>query len=166
LWIHATIAFQSAIGAELTKQEIIAKTLKDVREHQGIDRLNLEYEEDVITTFNELLPDGDIKTCEDFKHFNVECCDTCHGFLPETEMYLVDLPEGGKAWICCPVHSELFPETKVDKSNPEQKLLEWVRAGNKLGDYCGFVPPELLQKIMDAGLLDVGDSGAEPEDEE
>ena len=146
----------------MTKNEIIEKTLKDVREHQGVDRLNPEYEEDIVTTLNELLPDGDIKTCEDFKHFNVECCGTCHTFLPETEMYRVELPEGGIAWICCPVHLRLFPETKVDESDPEQKLLDWVLAGNKLGDYCGCVPPYLAEKIFDSGLLDEGDGEADP----
>jgi hypothetical protein len=150
----------------MTKNEIIEKTLMAVREHQGVDRLDPKYEEDIATTFKERLPDGDVKTCEDFKHLRVECCETCHTFLPETEMYLVELPEGGKAWICCAVRSELFPETKVDESNPEQKLLDWVLAGNKLGDYCGFVPPELSAKIFDSGLLDEGYSDAEPEDEE
>jgi hypothetical protein len=148
----------------MTKNEIIEKTLKAVREHQGVDRLDLEHEAYFVTTLKERLPDGDIKTCEDFKHLTVECCETCHTFLPETEMYLVELPEGGKAWICCPVHSALFPKPKVDESNPEQKLLEWVLAGNKLGDYTGFVPSELLEKIMDAGLLEseVSEEGQEP----
>jgi hypothetical protein len=149
----------------MTKNEIIEKTLKAVREHQGVEKLDLEYTEYIVTTFDERLPDGDIKTCEDFKHLRVECCETCHTFLPETEMYAEDLPEGGKAWICCAVRSELFPETKVDKSNPEQKLLEWVLAGNKLGDYCGYVPPELSAKIFDSGLLDEEMRTEAPEDD-
>jgi hypothetical protein len=66
----------------------------------------------VVELLQERLPDGvDIKTCEDFKHFNVECCDTCHNFLPESEMYLIDLPDGGgKAWVCDQVRWAIYPE--------------------------------------------------------
>lgn len=70
------------------------------------------------------------------------------------------------AWICCAVRSELFPETKVDESDPEQKLLEWVLAGNTLSDYYGYVPPDLAEKIFDSGLLDESDGEAESEDKE
>jgi len=42
----------------------------------------------------------DIRTCEDFRHLNVECCETCHNFYPHYEMSLVDLPDGAKAWVC------------------------------------------------------------------
>jgi len=41
-------------------------------------------------------------------------------------------------------------------------LLDWVLAGNKLGDYCGYIPPELLNKLMDAGLLNEGGGDVEP----
>lgn len=146
----------------MTKEQIIEKTLCDMSCAGDCDA----QDDELIAFLRERVPDGDSKTCEDFKHLGVECCDTCHRFVPETDMYSVDLPDGGKAWICCAVRSVLFPEPEEDKSDPEVKLLAWVVAGNKLGDYCGYVPPELLEKIVDAGLLNEGDGDAEPEDKE
>ena len=62
----------------VTKNEIIEKTLREIG-----PRLD-EHEEpySVIDELQERLPDTDIKTCEDFRHLNVTCCDTCHTFYP------------------------------------------------------------------------------------
>jgi hypothetical protein len=46
-----------------------------------------------------VLPDGDIKTCEDFRRLDVVYCETCHHFYPHYEMSVIDLPLGGKAWV-------------------------------------------------------------------
>jgi hypothetical protein len=137
-----------AIGAELTKKDIIETTLRAM--HASADPAAPEYDEELVAVLQERVPDGDSKTCEEYKNLGVECC---------------DLPEGGTAWICCAVRSELFPEAEVDESEPELKLQEWVRAGNKLGDYCGYVPPDLAQKIFDFGLLDeeVSEDGQVPD---
>ncbi len=121
-----------------------------------------EDREYIADALNERLPDGDIKTCEDFKYFNVECCETCHTFYPESEMYLVDLPDGGKGWICDGVRGELFPETKVSADSPDSKMLDWFLSGNRTED----MPPELKKMLEDAEGLDVGDVDAEPEDKE
>jgi hypothetical protein len=40
----------------------------------------------------------DIPTCDDFRHLNVECCDTCHNFHPHYETKQIDLRSGG--WVC------------------------------------------------------------------
>src|SRR6266436_729320 len=94
-------------GKEVTKNEIIDKTLKEIgprlagREGPHIEEL--DYEEIVIAELQEKLPDPDIKTCDDFRHLNVPCCDTCHTFYPHYEMSLIDLPDGAKGWVCDPV---------------------------------------------------------------
>jgi hypothetical protein len=75
-------------------------------------------EEIVIAELQKRLPDTDIKTCEDFRHLNVVCCDTCHTFYPHYEMSLIDLPDGTKAWVCDPVKWAIYPEQY-------QKLQEW-----------------------------------------
>ncbi len=98
----------------MTKDEIIAKTLRELKlmplENQppsGNDQELIDY---VTAELQGKLPDGvDIKTCEDFKHFNVECCETCHQ-LPDTEMYVIDLRDGGKAWVCDQVQWAIYPE--------------------------------------------------------
>jgi hypothetical protein len=48
------------------------------------------YQTIVIAELQRKLPEGvEIKTCEDFKHLNVECCDTCHNFYPHYEMKVI-----------------------------------------------------------------------------
>lgn len=42
----------------------------------------------------------DIRTCEDLKHLGVRCCQTCHGENVRYEMSLIELSDGGKAWVC------------------------------------------------------------------
>jgi len=54
----------------------------------------------VITELQRRLPYGNIKTCGAFKHLNVGCCDSCHTTCPYYDMNLIDLPDGGKAWVC------------------------------------------------------------------
>jgi hypothetical protein len=87
----------------MLKAEIISKTLNDMNRALPAQESYSEepdYEEDVIETLESRLPDGDIKTCEDFKHLNVVCCETCHEFYPHYEMSVVELPDGGHAWVC------------------------------------------------------------------
>ena len=35
-----------------------------------------------------------LKTCEDFKHLNAKCCESCHWHYEIYEMHVVLLPEG------------------------------------------------------------------------
>ena len=115
----------------MTKAEIIAKTIRDMAQKYGPDE---EYEAEVIIpTLNDRVPEGDSKTCENFTHLNVGCCETCHTFYAHYEMDVVELPDGGKAWICHAVKNALFPETKVDKNSTQTKTLndilgEWEKA--------------------------------------
>jgi hypothetical protein len=96
----------------LTKNEIIKKTLaemnQDCRDFGGSKREpneELDREELVIVTLREQLPDDDVNTCEDFEGLKAPCCDTCHRFYPHYDMYLENLPTGGKAWLCCTVRA-------------------------------------------------------------
>jgi hypothetical protein len=104
----------------MTKSEIIEITLRALHQDQGLlaaeepgcDSLE-DYEDVVIATLEERLPEGNIQMCEDFKGLNVKCCQTCHSFYPHFEMSVVDLSDGGKAWLCCSVHSALLPKSQV-----------------------------------------------------
>jgi hypothetical protein len=91
----------------VTKNEIITKTLKEMnqgRADSGGSKLDpneeLDREELVIVTLREQLP-NEVSTCEDFEGLKAQCCDTCHRFYPHYDMYLENLPTGGKAWLCC-----------------------------------------------------------------
>ncbi len=98
----------------MTKDEIIAKTLRELKlmplESQppsSDEQALIDY---VTAELMEKLPDGiDIRTCDDFKHLGAQCCETCHE-LPDTEMYVIDLPDGGKAWVCDQVQWAIYPE--------------------------------------------------------
>jgi len=97
----------------MTKADIIAKTLKecrcpvDIGEPPASDETDCE---EVVAELNRRLPDTDIKTCEDFRHLNVECCELCHECYPHYSMGLIDLPDGAKAWVCHPMKWAICPE--------------------------------------------------------
>jgi len=121
------------MGGIVTKNEIIATTLAAMHQYcQGIGDserdLNdeLDYEELVIFTLREQLPDADVNTCEDFEGLKVQCCDTCHRFYPHYDMYLDDLPTGGKAWLCCAVRAALL--SSLDRTMSRQKWKSFARA--------------------------------------
>jgi hypothetical protein len=108
----------------MTKTEIIELTLQQIEYRQNpppeeiVDCVGIEgYDDFVIATLNELLPTGDIKTCEDFSDLRVECCHTCHTYYPHFDMQLVDFPDRTKAWICCSLRSALCKsDSKMDES--------------------------------------------------
>jgi hypothetical protein len=117
----------SSRGAEVTKNDIIEKTLKEISP-------SIEESEELYSVMAELqdrLPETDIKTCEDFRHLNVTCCNTCHTFYPHYEMSLIDLPGGAKAWVCDPVKWAIYPEQYQElqewkQNSPEGKLLRQI----------------------------------------
>ena len=108
----------------MTKQEIIALTLQQIEYRQNpppeeiADSVVIDgYDDIVIAELNEQLPEGEIKTCEDFKHLNVECCEICHRYYPHYDVKLVTLPDGSKAWICCRLRTALCePDSAADQS--------------------------------------------------
>ena len=57
-----------------------------------------------------------LKTCEDFKHLNVNCSDcACHSIYEIYDMQLVPLPEGGYAWVCCAIDHAIRPEWHAER---------------------------------------------------
>jgi hypothetical protein len=108
----------------MTKSEIIDRTLREISYRQNpppdeiADCVDLEgYDDFVIATLNELLPAGDIKTCEDFKELGVECCHTCHTCYPDYHMRVVTLPDGSTAWICCSLRTALLEPNAATTTN-------------------------------------------------
>jgi hypothetical protein len=101
--------------AIMTRGEIIEKTLKEMslrlpskKAAQAGDQA--DFLSGVITELQRRLPFGNIKTCGAFKYLNTACCDTCHTTFPQYEMTPVDLPDGGKAWVCENIELAIFPE--------------------------------------------------------
>lgn len=139
------------MGAHLNKKDIIEKTLRDM--HSSADPAAPDYDEEVVAYLQERVPEGDSKTCEDYKYLNVECCEICHTFMAHTEMDLVALPEEGNAWICHTVHSALFPKPKVDEKDSILELFYWTISGHDVKDYCGDVSDELFEEMVKAGVL-------------
>jgi hypothetical protein len=71
-------------------------------------RLKLEQRLPYVDTF---------KTCEDFRHLNAKCCDSCHGSYEIYEMEVVLLPEGGYAWVCCgAIKRAICPEWYAERN--------------------------------------------------
>lgn len=89
----------------MTKADIISKTLREmgpIQLENGPPYIDEPDEQELVLSVLQwgLPTDVDIRTCEDFKHLGVECCQTCHGFYPHYDMSLIDLPDGEKAWVC------------------------------------------------------------------
>ena len=124
----------------MTKAEIISKTLREMEpsppENEPPYSDEPDYEETVVTELNQRLPDTDIKTCEDFRHLNVQCCEICHECYPHYEMSLIDLPDGAKAWVCDPIRWAIYPEQYREiqerkRNAPESKLLRRIFPENR-----------------------------------
>jgi hypothetical protein len=73
----------------MNRDEIIAKTLVDMRcyensveDHEpGSADGAVEYDRDiVIPEMKKRLPEGEITTCAELR-LEVECCESCHGYL-------------------------------------------------------------------------------------
>jgi hypothetical protein len=87
--------------------EIMAKLPPDPHDGKGDYDDEPDYRESVLATLRDRLPDDvDIRTCSDFRNLGEQCCEPCHAY-PHYDMYLVDLPSGGQAWICCAVRRSL-----------------------------------------------------------
>jgi hypothetical protein len=101
----------------MKKNDIIMRTLVDFwnepREDGDSPLEEVDPENPVVVALVAALksadPDADIRTCEDFYHLHVECCDTCHRSYPHYDMALIDLESGGNAWICCAIEQALNP---------------------------------------------------------
>ena len=124
----------------MNKAEIIAKMMKDMTpigpQTEPPFSDEQDEEEFIISVLQGDLPsDVDIRTCEDCKHLNVECCKTCHEFYPHYDMSLIDLPDGGKAWVCDSVKWAIYPEKyrelqEWSRNSPESKLLRGIFGNN------------------------------------
>lgn len=125
----------------MQKSEIIEKTLRET---------NTADQTSVVARLNERIPEGDSKTCEDFKHLNVECCPTCHQFMPENEMDVVELPEGGTAWICCAVRRAAFPEPEKPEEAAREKLQQQLWHADEKPDEF---PQIGIFWVRDGGLI-------------
>jgi hypothetical protein len=121
----------------MTKNEIIESTLAamglqvdpPVLELGGRDDKDSSgrYDLIVIQTLAERLPEIKFKTCADFAQLGVKCCDTCHNLYPHYEMNIEELPEGGKAWLCCAVRRATRGESAAETA--EEIALEEALGG-------------------------------------
>lgn len=119
----------------MTKTDIIEQTLKEIGLRLSLHEIPYseepDYQEIVIAELQKRLPKTDIKTCDNFQHLNVTCCDTCHTFYPHYEMSLIDLPDGGEAWVCDPVKWTIYPEQYQEvqewqQNSPEGNVLRRI----------------------------------------
>ena len=89
--------------AEMTKQQVIEKSLVVMGRRwcwgDGSDE-EAGYLSFVISELERRLPEGTIKTCGCFRHLDAACCHACHTLYPHHTMSLLELPDGGMAWVC------------------------------------------------------------------
>ena len=113
---------------ELTKRQVIEKTLVEMSRYwswltdcesgDGAGYLGI-----VAAALDVKLPDGVIKTCGSFQHLNVLCCDKCHTYYPHRQMSLVNLPDGGKAWVCHEIERAIFPSHSDERHALRRRTL-------------------------------------------
>jgi hypothetical protein len=127
-------------GSTMTKGEIIRATLRAMREDRGIlangdngDDDWDNYDPTVIATLTERLPDLNLRICADFGELGVECCHTCHTLYPHYEMYIEDLPDGNKAWLCCFIRCALRGEKTLEDLQAEIDLEAALGGGKRNG---------------------------------
>jgi hypothetical protein len=101
----------------VTRDQVIEMTLRRMRQAGGLlagenidTRGSDGYEDIVVTTLSERLPDGEFSACEDFSYLRVDCCAVCHGQYAHYDMYVERMPGSQLAWICCTIWSALRAE--------------------------------------------------------
>jgi hypothetical protein len=118
----------------------------------GLDNASLtpeneEYRAVVEATLIERLPPRtNFKTCKDFEHLAVGCCENCRSIYEHYEMELEDLPSGEKAWICCSLHSALFGPPK----GTGQLLEETVDLEEMLGS--PLTRAQIVEQALQKGI--------------
>jgi hypothetical protein len=122
---------------EMTRGEIIEKTLREM----GILLPSGEYAQSgdkaghlstVITELRRRLPDGNIKTCGAFKHLKAGCCAPCHTSRPHTDMNLIELPDGTKAWVCDSAFVEASSSASIRCEDDINCRPGWTKRRNPL----------------------------------
>jgi hypothetical protein len=108
----------------MNRAEIIAKTLMEMTRRMVNQPPCTDEEESafIISVLQDALPDGDIKTCEDFQTLNAPCCQICHA-NPHYEMSIVLTADGSQAWVCDPVKHALRPQGYRSCQEVEQMFL-------------------------------------------
>jgi hypothetical protein len=124
----------------MTRARIIDKTLREMSLLLPSEKYCQSIPEaaHVLTIIAELrrrLPNGKIKTCGAFKHLKAACCAPCHTSRPHTDMNLIELPDGSKAWVCSAVEWAIYPERYAEfmerrRDCPAGKLLRGLFAGD------------------------------------
>jgi hypothetical protein len=102
----------------MDKAEIIARTLTQMNRtivNQPPFSDEPDEEEFIVSVLQDMLPDGDIRICEDFRHLNVDCCQVCHEH-PHYELSLIELQDGGRAWVCDAVKQALVSAVSSTRS--------------------------------------------------
>jgi hypothetical protein len=91
-------------------------------------------------------------TCENFDHFDVQCCTTCH-HEPHFEMADVVLADDRHAWVCCHIRNILSRRTKRPSSgDPEDE-----EKSEMLGEMFGREPDPLADELHAANLAATSD---------
>ena len=125
---------------EMTRDEIVDKTLREMgialpSGESALSRNETTQLSVIIAGLRFRLPEGNIKTCGAFKHLKAGCCAPCHTSRPHTDMNLIELPDGRKAWVCCAVEWAIYPERYAEllehsRNCPEGKLLRGLFGGD------------------------------------
>jgi len=117
----------------MTKAQIIEQILQDLRALPPEDRDvvgDVDEEARIIavllSAFAKAQPDVEVRTCRDFQHLGIPCCESCHApQYSHDELALIDLEGGGNAWICCAMELALNPVKRMQfEQSPEYRMLE------------------------------------------
>jgi hypothetical protein len=107
----------------MNRAEIIAQTLTQMNRRM-VNQPPFADEEDsafIISVLQDVLPPGDIKTCDDFRNLNADCCEICHA-NPHYEMRIFLAPDGSPAWVCDAVKHAIHPDGYRSCQEVEQLL--------------------------------------------
>jgi hypothetical protein len=129
-------------NTEMTRDQIIEKTLREnhtlpLSEQDPGDAVTAEYIRVMTEQIQRRLPEGKFKTCGTFTDLNVACCGTCHVSYPDYDMELIELPEGGKAWVCCAIGRAIYPERHKQEMEHFRMTM-----GEQWEELCGDGPED------------------------
>jgi hypothetical protein len=82
-----------------------------------------EYHEVITEELRRRLTVPQYFTCNDFAHFDLQCCTICHTSYPHYDMWDVTLCDDSHAWVCQPLVFLLMRQIHIRGSSKEEKLL-------------------------------------------
>ena len=120
-----------------------------MRDHEAATGGQEAYSRIIKAVLKSRLIEHSYLTCEDFDHFDVNCCTACCQSEPHYEMIDVVLNDGRQhAWVCCTIRDILIRQTEHPPS-PDRDTRKKIKL---LGKIFNCKPDPIAKQLHAADM--------------